>query len=118
MRGEIAEKMGRKPVGTLRLLARLNLEGRALEVEILVQKLRRDLAFRVSDEVVRQAITSQRSLFDHIFQIMTGLLMAEDRHRVYKRRTTRRDKARNQRDHQQHDRGSHQRPWISSGYSV
>jgi predicted nucleic acid-binding protein len=53
---EIAEKMGRTPVGTLRLLARLNLEGRALEVGILVQKLRRDLAFRVSDDVVRQAI--------------------------------------------------------------
>jgi len=53
---EIAEKMGRKPVGTLRLLARLNLEGRAQEVGILVQKLRRDLAFRVSDDVVRQAI--------------------------------------------------------------
>ena len=53
---EIAENMGRKPVGTLRLLARLNLEGRAQEVGILVQKLRRDLAFRVSDDIIRQAI--------------------------------------------------------------
>jgi predicted nucleic acid-binding protein len=53
---EIAERMGRKPVGTLRLLARLNLEGRAPEVESLVRILRRDLAFRVSDDIIRQAI--------------------------------------------------------------
>jgi predicted nucleic acid-binding protein len=53
---EIAERMGRKPVGTLRLLARLNLEGRAPDLGSLVQVLRRDLGFRVSDDVVRQAI--------------------------------------------------------------
>jgi predicted nucleic acid-binding protein len=53
---EIAERMGRKPVGTLRLLARLNLEGRAPELWSLVRVLRRDLNFRVSDDIVQQAI--------------------------------------------------------------
>jgi hypothetical protein len=43
-------------VGTLRLLARLSLEGRAPEVFGLVGKLRQDLEFRVSDEIVEQAI--------------------------------------------------------------
>jgi len=52
----IAARMGRKPVGTLRLLARLNLEGRAPELRGLVQILRRDLDFRASEEIVQQAI--------------------------------------------------------------
>jgi hypothetical protein len=52
----IAGRMGRKAVGTLRLLARLNLEGRAPELPGLVQVLRRDLDFRVSEEIVQQAI--------------------------------------------------------------
>jgi predicted nucleic acid-binding protein len=52
----IASNMGRTAVGTLRLLARLNLEGRAPELLGLVQILRKDLDFRVSDEVVQQAI--------------------------------------------------------------
>jgi uncharacterized protein len=52
----IAARMGRKVVGTLRLLARLNLEGRAPELPGLVDILRRDLDFRVSEEVVQQAI--------------------------------------------------------------
>jgi predicted nucleic acid-binding protein len=52
----IAARMGRTSVGTLRLLARLNLEGRAPEILGLVRKLRRDLDFRVSDEIVQQAI--------------------------------------------------------------
>ncbi len=51
----IAERMGRKVVGTLRLLARLNLEGRAPELAGLVKVLRRDLDFRVSEEVVSRA---------------------------------------------------------------
>ena len=53
---KIAARMGRKAVGTLRLLARLNLEGRAPEISGLVRILRRDLDFRVSDEIVQQAI--------------------------------------------------------------
>ena len=53
---EIAERMGTTPVGTVRLLARLNLEGRAPELGRLVRILRRDLKFRVSDDVVRRAI--------------------------------------------------------------
>jgi predicted nucleic acid-binding protein len=52
----IAMRMGRTAVGTLRLLPRLHLEGRAPELTGLVRILRRDLGFRASDEVVRQAI--------------------------------------------------------------
>ena len=52
----IATRMGRTAVGTLRLLARLHLEGRAPELPGLVRLLRRDLDFRVSDEIVQQAI--------------------------------------------------------------
>jgi predicted nucleic acid-binding protein len=52
----IAERMGRKAVGTLRLLARLHLEGRARELPVLVEKLRRDLDFRASEEIVQLAI--------------------------------------------------------------
>jgi predicted nucleic acid-binding protein len=52
----IAERMGRRPIGTLRLLARLALEGRAAELPNLVQVLRRDLGFRASDEIVKQAV--------------------------------------------------------------
>jgi predicted nucleic acid-binding protein len=52
----IAVRMGKKPVGTLRLLARLNIEGRAPELPGLVRTLRRDLEFRVSDEIVQRAI--------------------------------------------------------------
>lgn len=52
----IAERMGKKPVGTLRLLARLNLEGRAPELAGLVRVLRQDLNFRASEDIVQQAI--------------------------------------------------------------
>lgn len=52
----IAVRMGTKPVGTLRLLARLNIEGRAPELAGLVRILRRDLDFRASDGIVQQAI--------------------------------------------------------------
>jgi uncharacterized protein len=53
---EIAEKMGLTPVGTVRILARLNQDGLAAEPKSLVRKLRRDLRFRVSDRVVEEAI--------------------------------------------------------------
>jgi predicted nucleic acid-binding protein len=52
----IAARMGRKTVGTLRLLARLNIEGRAPELPGLVRVLRRDLDFRASEEIVQRAI--------------------------------------------------------------
>jgi predicted nucleic acid-binding protein len=52
----IATSMGRRAVGTLRVPARLNLEGRAPELPGLVRILRRDLDFRASEEIVRQAI--------------------------------------------------------------
>jgi predicted nucleic acid-binding protein len=51
-----AQKMGLTAVGTLRILARLDLEGRAPELDHMVKKLRRDLGFRASDELVRQAM--------------------------------------------------------------
>jgi predicted nucleic acid-binding protein len=53
---EVAELMGRRCVGTLRLRARLGLEHRAEETSRLVAILRRDLEFRATDDVVRQAI--------------------------------------------------------------
>lgn len=52
----IAMRMGTKPIGTLRLLARLSLEGRAPELYVLLGVLRRDLEFRVSDHIVQQAL--------------------------------------------------------------
>jgi predicted nucleic acid-binding protein len=53
---QIGEALGLKPVGTVRILARLNLESRAAETNSLVQKLKKDLRFRVSNQVVEQAI--------------------------------------------------------------
>jgi uncharacterized protein len=52
----IAERMGRKSIGTARVLARLSLEGRVPNVDGLVAVLRRDLDFRITDEVLRQAV--------------------------------------------------------------
>ncbi len=52
---EIAAAMGLKPVGTLRILARLSLQAQAPELRTLVRKLERDLGFRASDEVIRKA---------------------------------------------------------------
>lgn len=52
----IAVRMGKRVVGTLRLLARLNLEGRAPELADLVRVLRRDLDFRVSNDIIQQAL--------------------------------------------------------------
>ncbi len=54
---EIGRLKGFKPVGTVRLLARFHLEGRAPETMGLVRKLRRELSFRVSQEIVQEAIT-------------------------------------------------------------
>jgi predicted nucleic acid-binding protein len=53
---EIGQKKGLKPVGTVRLLARLHLDGLAPETKVLVRKLRADLRFRVSEQVVDGAI--------------------------------------------------------------
>jgi predicted nucleic acid-binding protein len=54
---EIGRLKGFKTVGTVRLLARLYLEGRATEPSALVWKLRRDLNFRASEAVVNEAIS-------------------------------------------------------------
>jgi predicted nucleic acid-binding protein len=53
---EIGKNKGLKPVGTVRLLARLHLEGRAEEPGALVRKLGLNLGFRVSDALVNEAI--------------------------------------------------------------
>ncbi len=53
---EIGRLKGFKPVGTVRLLARLHLEGRATDPLALVRKLRRDLNFRATETVVNEAI--------------------------------------------------------------
>jgi len=52
----IGSNLGLKPVGTVRILARLHLEDRAGDTRELVKKLRRDLKFRVSEDVIRDAI--------------------------------------------------------------
>lgn len=52
----IAEAQGLKTIGTVGILARLELEGRADETTLLVKKLRAQFDFRVSDEIVTQAI--------------------------------------------------------------
>jgi len=48
---------GLTAVGTVRLLARLHLEGQAESPIALVRKLRRDLDFRVTQQVIDQAIS-------------------------------------------------------------
>ena len=53
---QIGEAQGLKLVGTLRILARLHLQGQAEETSALANKLRRDLKFRISDELIAQAI--------------------------------------------------------------
>lgn len=53
---EIGERMGIKPVGTARILARLHVEGLASEPRHLVKKLRRDLQCHVTDTVVNEAV--------------------------------------------------------------
>jgi len=53
---QIGQAQGLSLVGTLRILARLNVEGRADETTKLVRKLRKDLKFRVTDKIVEQAI--------------------------------------------------------------
>lgn len=52
---KVAENMEQKTVGTLKILARLHQEGRAPELHRMVQKLRRDLGYRVSQELVQEA---------------------------------------------------------------
>jgi uncharacterized protein len=52
----VAENMERKAVRTLGIIARLHREGRAPELNQMVGKLRRDLRFRVSDELIKEAV--------------------------------------------------------------
>lgn len=52
----IGENMGMKPVGTARIIARMHLESFAEVPRRLIRKLRKDLHFRIADEVVDDAI--------------------------------------------------------------
>lgn len=53
---EIGERQGLVPVGTVRLLARLRLEGHTEDTRHLVGRLRRELRFRVGEDVLERAI--------------------------------------------------------------
>jgi predicted nucleic acid-binding protein len=53
---DFGENKGLKCVGTARVLARLNLEGHAPDPNTLLRKLRREVHFWASDEVLEQAI--------------------------------------------------------------
>lgn len=53
---KIGRNFGMRCVGTVRLLGRLNRDGLAPEPRTLVRKLRRDLRFRVSEDILEQAI--------------------------------------------------------------
>jgi len=53
---KIGARQGLTLYGTVRLLARLRLEGYAEDTWRLVRKLRKERGFRVGDEVVREAI--------------------------------------------------------------
>jgi predicted nucleic acid-binding protein len=53
---EIGERHGLRSVGTLRLIARLHLEGYAGEPRALIEKLRRDVKFRIAEDVIREAL--------------------------------------------------------------
>ena len=55
---EIGIRQGLTPCGTVRLLARLSRDGHAEDIWVLVRKLRRELMFWVSDDVVAAAIHS------------------------------------------------------------
>jgi uncharacterized protein len=53
---EIAQRQGLISYGTVRILARLSLEGYADDVWKMVRRLKRERGFHVSDEVVARAI--------------------------------------------------------------
>lgn len=53
---DVAKNMKQKAVGTIGILARLYQDGRVRDLDLLVRKLRRDLRYRVSDELVHEAI--------------------------------------------------------------
>jgi uncharacterized protein len=55
---EIGLRQGLTPCGTVRLLARLRRDGHAADTWTLVRRLRKELRFRVGDDVVAKAIES------------------------------------------------------------
>ncbi len=58
---EFALRQGFKPVGTLRLLAHLHLQGYLADVPDAVRQLRKEIRFRASDSVVEKAMREART---------------------------------------------------------
>jgi predicted nucleic acid-binding protein len=54
---EVAKNMKQKTVGTLGILARLYRDGQISDLDLMVEKLRRDLRYRVSNELVLEAVS-------------------------------------------------------------
>ncbi len=61
---KISENMGLKPIGILRIIARLHLEGYSSDPHSLVRKLRKDLNYRVTDELVQRAMETAHLPFE------------------------------------------------------
>ncbi len=53
---DVAKNMKQKAIGTLGILARLYRDGRLRDLDRIVEKLRRDLRYRVTDELVQEAV--------------------------------------------------------------
>ncbi len=53
---DFSERQGLRPVGAVNLLARLHLQGQAGELTVLIRKLRIEIGFRVSDNIVDEAV--------------------------------------------------------------
>jgi predicted nucleic acid-binding protein len=51
----VAERMSIQPIGVARLLFRLSIDGDAADPHLLIQKLQRDLNFRISNLVIQEA---------------------------------------------------------------
>lgn len=54
----IGQIMGIRPIGTAKILARMNLEALAEEPKRLIRKLRTDLAYRIADDLIDEALAN------------------------------------------------------------
>ena len=54
----LGERQGLTPIGTVRILARLCLEGDAPDTDLLVRRLRKDLGFWVQQKIVNEAVAA------------------------------------------------------------
>ncbi len=53
---EVGERMGLKPIGTLRILARLHREGHVEDPQALLSNLRKEVGYRITDEIIHEAM--------------------------------------------------------------